>query len=157
MFNNCRQLTSLDLSSFNSAKVTDMSAMFYGCSNLSTIYVSDEWSTNAVTNSVNMFTGCSKLEGGNGTTYVSSNPTDMTYAHVDTAGNPGYFTYKATFQVGDVNKDGSITIADVTVLVNIILGKSTDYDEQLADVNGDKSVTIADVTALVNIILGKAQ
>ncbi len=156
MFNNCRQLTSLDLSSFNSAKVTDMSAMFYGCSNLSTIYVSDEWSTNAVTNSVNMFFGCTKLKGGNGTTYVNSN-TDKTYAHVDTAGNPGYFTYKATFQVGDVNKDGSITIADVTVLVNIILGKSTDYDEQLADVNGDKSVTIADVTALVNIILGKEQ
>lgn len=155
MFNNCRQLTSLDLSSFNSAKVTDMSAMFYGCSNLSTIYVSDEWSTNAVTNSVNMFTGCSKLEGGNGTTYVSSNPTDMTYAHVDVEGNPGYFTYKATFQVGDVNKDGSITIADVTALVNIILGKTTDYDLRVADVTGEGQVTIADVKQLVSTVLGK--
>ena len=56
---------------------------------------------------------------------------------------------------GDVNNDGSVTIADVTSLVNIILGKATDYKEAIADVNGDGSVTIADVTALVNIILGK--
>ena len=155
MFYYCRQLTSLDLSSFNTSKVTDMDCMFNNCSNLSSIYVSDDWSTNAVTTSANMFMNCTSLKGGNGTTYVSSNPTDMTYAHVDVEGNPGYFTYKATFQVGDVNKDGAITIADVTALVNIILGKTTDYDEQLADVNGDKSVTIADVTAIVNIILGK--
>ena len=56
--------------------------------------------------------------------------------------------------LGDINIDGSITIADVTALVNIILGKETGgYGE--ADINGDGSVTIADVTALVNIILGK--
>ncbi|MBQ6188912.1 MAG: Ig-like domain-containing protein [Bacteroidaceae bacterium] len=64
---------------------------------------------------------------------------------------------------GDVNKDGSRTIADVTALVNIILGKATpeanpEYDFDAADVNGDGGVpTIADVTALVNIILGKDQ
>lgn len=68
-----------------------------------------------------------------------------------------------TTLAGDVNKDGSQTIADVTALVNIILGKATpdtnpDYDFDAADVNGDGGVpTIADVTALVNIILGKTQ
>lgn len=56
---------------------------------------------------------------------------------------------------GDVNKDGDVTIADVTALVNIILGKTTDYDERLADVDDANGITIADVTALVNIILGK--
>ena len=55
---------------------------------------------------------------------------------------------------GDVNQDGFVTIADVTALVNIILGKSTD-EYGVADVNEDGAVTIADVTALVNIILGK--
>ena len=54
---------------------------------------------------------------------------------------------------GDVNRDGNVTIADVTALVNIILGKGE--TNALADVNKDDSVTIADVTALVNIILGK--
>ena len=64
---------------------------------------------------------------------------------------------EATFVLGDVNKDGTITIADVTALVNIILGKDTEnqYDHQAADVNKDGNITIADVTALVNIILGK--
>lgn len=60
---------------------------------------------------------------------------------------------------GDVNRDGYITIADVTALVNIILGKDNaqpyKYDHDAADVNTDNGITIADVTALVNIILGK--
>ena len=60
-------------------------------------------------------------------------------------------------QLGDVNKDNVITIADVTALVNIILGKDSEnvYSRDAADVNGDKNITIADVTALVNLILGK--
>ena len=61
--------------------------------------------------------------------------------------------------LGDVNRDGNITIADVTALVNIILGKDDDephlYNHEAADVNEDGTITIADVTALVNIILGK--
>lgn len=65
------------------------------------------------------------------------------------------------FLVGDVNRDGNISIADVTALVDIILGKATypedndKYDFAAANVNNDKAITISDVTALVNIILGK--
>ena len=65
---------------------------------------------------------------------------------------------EAAFVLGDVNRDGYVTIADVTALVNIILGKATEadnYDMKAANVNGDENITIADVTALVNIILGK--
>ena len=65
---------------------------------------------------------------------------------------------KATL-LGDVNRDGSVTIADVTALVNIILGKDNvqpyKYDHDAADVNTDKGITIADVNALVTIVLGK--
>ncbi len=60
---------------------------------------------------------------------------------------------------GDVNGDGNLTIADVTALVNVILGKDNIspylYDHDAADVNGDGSVNIADVTTIVNLILGK--
>ena len=61
---------------------------------------------------------------------------------------------------GDVNRDGQITIADVTALVDIILGKAdatpVKYDYQAARVNTtDNIITIADVTELVDIILGK--
>ncbi len=55
----------------------------------------------------------------------------------------------------DVNKDDAISIADVTALINIILGNSTEgqYNLDAADVNGDTQITIADVMTLVNIIL----
>ena len=57
---------------------------------------------------------------------------------------------------GDVNRDGEVTIADLTALVNILLGKDTEgYNLDAADVNSDGGRTIADVTALVNILLGK--
>lgn len=82
------------------------------------------------------------------------------------AGNEGFMFSEEVSEilmniVGDVNRDGTITISDVTALVNIILGKATypadadKYDFEAADVNTDKTITIADVTALVNIILGK--
>ena len=67
--------------------------------------------------------------------------------------------HEVTTVVGDVNRDGDITIADVTALVNIILGKDDAephaYDHRAADTYRDGDITIADVTALVNIILDK--
>ena len=78
-------------------------------------------------------------------------------------GTDGRFMYwqvSLATLTGDVNADNQISIADVTALVNIILGKDNtepyQYDHDAADVNTDGSISIADVTALVNIILGKA-
>ena len=179
MFSDCPAVSEVDFSNFDTSNVTDMSAMFSFCgaeeldlssfstenvtnttgmfalSSLKTIYVSDKWTTAAVTSSDMMFLGCSSLVGGMGTTYDAEH-VDAAYAHIDGGStNPGYFTQK--FLLGDVNQDGSITIADVTALVNIILGKDTagTYSLEAADVNQDTTITIADVTALVNIILGK--
>ena len=93
MFYYCNSLTSLDLSSFNTSKVTEMDYMFFYCYALRTIYVGNGWSTAAVTNSTSMFYNCTSLVGGRGTTYNASNPRDKTYAHIDGgASNPGYFT-----------------------------------------------------------------
>jgi hypothetical protein len=61
---------------------------------LETIYVGDGWDMSKATSSDNMFSGCGKLTGGNGTT-TSGNPTNATYARVDTPETPGYLTYKA--------------------------------------------------------------
>lgn len=61
------------------------------------------------------------------------------------------------YTIGDVNEDRSVTVADVTELVNVILGKNTTAKEALANVNEDETVSIADVTELVNILLGKAE
>jgi len=68
-----------------------------------------------------------------------------------------YFMLQNGIKAGnsvDVNGDKEVSIADVTSLVNILLGKASD-ENPAADVNEDGSTTIADVTALVNILLGK--
>ena len=86
--------TTLDLSSFDTSNVTDMSWMFSDCSNLKTIYASNKFNTNAVSSSNNMFTGTTNLVGGAGTTYNSSY-VNKTYARIDGGASlPGYFTLK---------------------------------------------------------------
>ena len=54
MFASCNSLTTLDLSSFNTINVTDMSYMFYTCSNLTTLDLSN-FNTINVTNMGSMF------------------------------------------------------------------------------------------------------
>ena len=87
MFRSCG-LTSLDLSNFNTAKVTNMELMFSGCSNLKTIYASDKFITAAVTKSENMFSYCGSLSGD---IDWSDKAVDKTYAKID----GGYFRDKA--------------------------------------------------------------
>lgn len=86
MFYGSSRLVSLDLSSFNTSKVTMMEGMFYNCSSLETIYVSDRWTTNALTdNGEDMFRGASMLPN------CSDSFTDKTKAYYGTG---GYLTYK---------------------------------------------------------------
>ena len=64
MFEDCYALTSLDLTNFDTGKVKDMLFMFYGCSALTTIYTSDKFVTDKVTdNGSKMFYGCKNLKG----------------------------------------------------------------------------------------------
>ena len=56
------------------------------------------------------------------------------------------------YEVGDVNHDGSVSIKDVTNLIDYLLG-SGDICMICADVNEDSSISIADVTALIDKLL----
>lgn len=98
---------------------------------------------------------------------------DYTYGTVDGSGNTkalgdhrpavAEFTLikvdKLKFLLGDVNRDGSITIADLTAQVNLILDKdaqeASGYDCDAADMNADGEVTTADIEPLVNLLLDK--
>ena len=93
MFSECTQLTTLDLSVFNSGSMSNTKCMFIYCNNLQTIYVGQNWTNDSFDTSTNMFSGCSSLVGGNGTTY-DGNLVDKTYAVIDTENTPGYLTYK---------------------------------------------------------------
>ena len=91
MFNGSKA-TTLDLSSFDTSNVINMGWMFYNAKNLKTIYASDKFNTNNVTESSSMFINSTKLVGGKGTKYNSSY-IDKTYARIDGGtSNPGYFT-----------------------------------------------------------------
>ena len=98
MFYRCASLIDLDLSSFGTRNVRDMTNMFRQCLKLNTIYVSDVWSIDLVSNSSDMFTTCTNLIGGAGTVY-DINHVDAEYARIDGGvENPGYFTRKYTLE-----------------------------------------------------------
>ena len=94
MFYYCSSLTSLDLSNFNTGNVTQMNEMFRGCSNLETIYCAENANWSEVTYSDNMFSNCSKLSGkwGGIEFAFDSNKVGGTYAKVYDGTNEGYFT-----------------------------------------------------------------
>ena len=111
MFYYCSGLTSLDLSNFNTANVTDMYAMFYACDKLKTIYAGEHWNTDKVTSSSRMFDGCTVLQGD---IAYNSSYYDKTYAK--TSG--GYLTYKAastkTLSLNIDPNSGAVTSYDVS-------------------------------------------
>ena len=88
MFRGCSSLKSLDVTNFNTAKVTAMTSMFYGCSTLTTIFCNDDWKSDVVRNSPDMFKNCTKLKGA---VAYDANKTDVTMANPTT----GYFTKKS--------------------------------------------------------------
>ena len=95
MFFWCSELKMLDMSGWNSENVTDTGSMFFNCGSLTTLYASERWSTASLTYSDGMFTGCSKLVGGNGTAFATARVNNGSYAQIDTPETPGYLTYKA--------------------------------------------------------------
>ena len=52
-----------------------------------------------------------------------------------------------------MNHDGSVTIKDVTDLIDYLLGTDNNFCPICSDVNGDESVTIKDVTDLIDMLL----
>ena len=77
-----------------------------------------------------------------------------TYTFVLTVGEEGIIMdVKGFAGSGDITGDGTVDIADVNAVINMMLGKV----EQTAagDVTGDGTVDIADVNAVINIMLGK--
>lgn len=81
-----------------------------------------------------------------------------------TAAESGYWTiftgfnlyYYGNIVTGDVNRDGEVGGADVSCIVNYLLGLTPDvFSQRAADVNGDGFVTLLDVTALIEKIRTK--
>ncbi len=83
MFYNCSSLKSLDLRTFNTANVTDMRSMFYSCSSLEYILIGEQWNTDKVGRSSDMFHACKKLEGEYGNWVGSFTLIDAIWTETD--------------------------------------------------------------------------
>jgi surface protein len=123
MFISCPNLESLDLSGWNTSNVTGITAMFNGCTNLTTIYVGSGWNTENVTYSDGTFVGCTSLVGGMGTEYDPEH-VNGDYAHIDGGeDNPGYFTAIPLDPVEYIDADGQTAYCQYYTILN----GSTDY------------------------------
>jgi len=70
--------------------------------------------------------------------------------------DPHHFTVNITFTLGDVNEDGLVNIADVTTLIDYLLGGApSPFNTAAADVDGDGKIKIGDVTDLINLLLAQ--
>ena len=76
MFRGCNRLTSLDVSNLNTAKVTDISNMFYGCSGLTSLDVTN-FNTANVKLMNGMFSSCSGLTSIDLSSFNTANVTNM--------------------------------------------------------------------------------
>lgn len=82
MFDNCQNLSSLNLSKFNTENVTNMSYMFNNCQNLSSLDLS-KFNTAKVTNMYAMFTHCQNLSSLDLSKFNTANVTDMSWMFSD--------------------------------------------------------------------------
>ena len=126
MFYGSDSLTNLDLSSFNTKNVTNISYMFFGMDkittinivnfntqnvenisylfgtetgsvdNLTTIYVNNDFNTDKLLQSENIFMNRYQLRGGAGSFLANPSDADKTWLRIDNPANsrPGYFTRK---------------------------------------------------------------
>ena len=153
MFTNCTALTQVDISTFTLRNDSvNAASMFYGCTNLETIYVSYGFDmTSSTTDNSDMFNGCINLVGGKGKTF-DSEAIDKTYARFDTVSNPGYFTAKP---LGD--KAGPTALYDIV----FVDGTATAYSAVLELTDKQKTYAIGvvynidDSNGIPRGILGK--
>ena len=82
MFDNCQNLSSLNLSKFNTENVTNMSYMFDNCQNLSSLDLS-KFNTAKVTNMYAMFNHCQNLSSLDLSKFNTANVTDMSWMFSD--------------------------------------------------------------------------
>lgn len=86
MFYGCSQLTSIDLSAwtFDAGEMLNFNQVFQGCGNVTQIKVPASFNLSTVSFSANNWCyGCTKLVGGQGTAYNSDMASNKAYAKVD--------------------------------------------------------------------------
>ena len=114
MFSECRSLTELDLSNFDTSNVTNFNNMFQGCTSLTSLNISN------VTTMYEMFSGCSKLKSldlSNFNTIQATNMEKMFYScsELTSLDLSNFNTSKVTNMKGVFNGCNALTSLDLSV------------------------------------------
>ena len=118
MFYSCSSLTSLDVTHFNTANVTNMCNMFSSCSSLTSLDVT-HFNTANVTDMRRMFYSCSSLTSLDATHFNTANVTDMSYmfyscSSLTSLDVTNFNTAKVTNMENMFSNCSSLTSLDVT-------------------------------------------
>ena len=94
MFSECTSLTELNIRLFDVSATDYLAFIFGNCTSLTTIYCNNDWYQYVDQISpMPVFSGCSQLVGGNGSSCDGAMVfDDLIYATPDLAGHTGYFT-----------------------------------------------------------------
>ena len=177
MFNNCASLKSIDVSNFKTSSVTSLNYMFYKCSKLSSLDISGFTLKSSQTSKSMMqnCTGLKKLTIPSTANYLDASacsgvgtkasPCELLYPsgfipEKEATGSGwyqwkgGYFSSASDGILGDANGDGEVTVNDVQMVVEYVLGKNpSGIVLANCDVTGDNEVSINDVNAIVSMVL----
>ena len=111
-------------------------------------------SSNEEVATVDAATGAVTLLAAGETTITATSEADDNYS----SGSASYkltVTAEAAGIPGDANNDGIVSVADVMLVVNYVLGNDpANFNFKNANVNNDPKITVADVMAIVKIVLG---
>ena len=85
--------------------------------------------------------------------YDDNGTVSTKYRHTVTVVNPQ--VKYSTLQLGDVNGDGKISLADIVQIRDYMLKRSelSDAQQKLADVNGDGKISLADIVLIRDYML----
>ena len=116
VFYGCSSLTSLDVSNWDTSNVTYMGQLFYNCYALTEIKGIEDWDTSNVTDMYYMFNSCTSLTSLDLSGWDTSNVTDM---------EGMFYNCKALTELrmgGDVSK-----VTNVGIMFNLINTTGTFY------------------------------
>ena len=148
MFAGCSSLTNLDLSNFDTSKVTSMDAMFYYCQSLTSLDLSS-FDTSKVTTMKDMFYYCQSLTSLDLSSFDTSNVTSMGYMFencqsLTSLDLSSFDTSKVTEMSAMFNLCYNLTSLDIR---NFDFSSVTDYIDMFKSINSNIIIYVKDSTA----------
>ena len=159
MFNNVSKIINLSLKNFDTSKVENFAGMFTNCTNLTTIFTSEQFviDSNAIYqkgNGIYMFNGCDKLVGREGTSISSVSASGASndeiygkkYAWMDGVLNiKGYFTSTYDEKITISSESNEVEIGSTLQLSAV----STKPESVISWSSSDNNIATIDESGLI--------